>query len=390
MSLHTVNNLRDGVAGILSGIDINNVDNLNGAFERGARITVQKADIPEASITQNLTLYAGVYDYPCDTRIFGTALVDIRPQGISRPPWLMTAKTDQETFDRVKTRTARGTLATFQYYNGSPIIRIQTDFPTPQIIIDPMTQVGNWGVSGTASGLAIDNANYYQAPGSLRFNLTTGAGILSETLQTPISMASYQNVGVGFLAIQIPSGATASDLTSIALALGSDSSNYSTVTATTGFLGSWVSNEWLLVAFDFSGSTDTGTPDWSAIQYVKITVTVGANMTNFHVGGLWICQPSPAQILAQSDAIFLASGSQTPLSTITENTDTIILNDAAYTLFEFECALAVLQQMGGGASDSTRMGILEILNGNGRQIGLYDMYRGDNPSQELRQVDKYY
>ena len=86
MSLHTVNNLRDSVAGLLSGIDINNVENLNGALERASRTLIQNADIPEASGIQNITLYSGVYDYLCDSRIFGTAINDIRPQGISRYP----------------------------------------------------------------------------------------------------------------------------------------------------------------------------------------------------------------------------------------------------------------------------------------------------------------
>ena len=84
--MYTVSQYKDSVAGILSGINLLKVADLNGAIERAARTLVQKADIPEASNIQNITLYSGVFNYPCDTRIFGTAITDIRPQGNTRAP----------------------------------------------------------------------------------------------------------------------------------------------------------------------------------------------------------------------------------------------------------------------------------------------------------------
>lgn len=390
MALKTVSQLKDSVAGILSGIDLSNVDNLNGCLERAARTMVQKADIPEASNIQNITLYSGVFDYACDPRIFGTAINDIRPQGISRNPWDFVTKVNQEDFDRTKTFYPSGTRSTFQYSNGLPIIRIVAPFPPQQVIIDPMNSTTGWTAAGTATSLTQDTTDFYASPASLRFNLTSGTGTLTKTLQSPLSMASYENVGVGFLAIEIPAGATATNLTSISIKFGSDSSNYDTVSDTEGFLGAWISGQWLLVAFDFAGASSTGTPDWSAMEYIQISLVSSGSFTNFRVGGLFMSLPSPAQILYQSAAIFLPSGSTTPLTTITANTDSITLSDPAYTIYEYESALAVLQQTGAGASDDTRASIMQILNGGGTELGLYPMYRGDNPSQELRTVGTWY
>ena len=101
MALHTISEVKDSVSGLLSGVDLNNVDDLNGCLTRAASTLVQKADVPEASGTQNITLYSGVFDYSCDSRIFGTAIVDIRPQGISRSPVNFVSKIDQEQFDAV-------------------------------------------------------------------------------------------------------------------------------------------------------------------------------------------------------------------------------------------------------------------------------------------------
>jgi hypothetical protein len=392
MALHTILNLRDSVAGILSGIDLSTVDDVSGCFERAAATLVQKADVPEASGIQNITLYSGVFDYLCDPRIFGTAINDIRPQGVSRNPSNFVTKIDQEDFDRTKSiYYLSGTTSTFQYQNGVPIIRILAPFPTQKVTIDTMSDTTGWTAAGTASNLRQDTTDFYQTPASLRFNLTSGTGTLTKTLQSALSLASYEDVGVAFLAIEIPSGATASNLTGISLKLGSSSGNYDSVSETTGFLGAWTAGQWLLVAFDFSASTSTGTPNWSSIQYVQVSLATTGSFTNFRVGGLFLSLPSQAQILYQSAAIFLASGSTSPTVAITANTDTIILTDAAYNIYLYESALAVLENTGASASDATSIKILQKLNGNGStDVGLYARFLGDNPSQEIRMSGSYY
>jgi hypothetical protein len=397
MALHLVSDLKYSVSGLLSGVDLSNVDDVNGCLQRGAATLIQKADIPEASGIQNITLYSGVFDYLCDPRIFGTAINDIRPQGITRNPADFVLKVNQQDFDRTKNYYyPSGTMSTFQYENGVPIIRIVAPFPKQKLIIDPMNSLGtspnNWAVGGTASNLAVDSTVFYASPASLRFTLTgVGTGTLTRTLQSSLDASTYEGVGVAFLAIQVPSGATATNLSTVSLKLGSDSTNYSLVTASTGYLGSWVAGQWVLVAFDFSGASTTGTPDWSSIQYVQASFGTLATLTNFRVGGLFMSFPTPAQILYQSAAIFLASGSTSPTTTITADTDTIILTDAAYNIYLQECALSVLQNTGAGASDATTAKINQMLDGNGStDIGLYARYRGDNPSQEIRQTGSWY
>lgn len=390
MALHTVAQLKDGVSGLLSGVDLNNVDNLDGALERAARTLVQKADVPEASGVQNITLYNGVYDYACDTRVFGTAITDIRPQGVSRNVADFVYKNPPEQFDRTKGYLSNGTRTTFEYSNGVPIIRIVSTQTIAKVNVDTMGSDDGWTAAGSASNLTEDTAVYYNQPASLRFTLTgSSAGTLTKTLTSSLDISGYEDVGVAFLAIQIPTGSTASDLTSIALKLGSDSSNYDSVSETEGFLGAWVSGEWLLVAYDFSGATSTGTPDWSAIDYVQITLNHTATFTNFRVGGLWISQPCQAQILYQSAAIFKAGSSNTT-TTITNDDDVIILNDPAYTIYEIESARSVLQQTGASESSAVMQGFFTQLHGSGEDVGLYAHFRGDNPSQELRMIGSYY
>lgn len=389
MDFHTVSELKDSVSGILSGVDLSNVDNLNGAIERAARTLMQNADVPEATGREFVTLYSGVYDYTAPDTLFGGAIIDFRPQGISRSPWDYAYRKGIEYFDRNKTILPNGYTVTFEYNKGTPIMRVAQTKTVSQITLDTMSDDTDWTAGGNASGLAVDNTVYYQEPASLRFNLAAAgsAGYLEKTLPSELDFTDYEGVGVVFLAVYIPN---VSALTNLNLRLGNDSSNYWSVTQTTGFLGTWTANNWLLVAFDLANATTTGTVDESAIDYVRLTANYnGTAMSNFRVGGLWASLPSPHEVIFQSSAIFMASG-EDPSRSITTDEDSIILNDAAYTILEIEASRAIAIQSGLAVSSPTVQGFDLELHGGGKKKGLYELYSADNPSEEIRATGNWY
>lgn len=388
--MKTIGQFKDSVAAILSGVDLSNVENLYGAFERAARTMIQKADIPEAYGKQNLTLYSGVYDYACDTRIFGSAIKDVRPQGNTRIQNDYVYRDQVEDFDRKKNFIANGTRVTFDYDKGTPILRVVTTLTIDKIILDTMGETTGWSALGDATSLTQDTAIYYQAPASLRFDLVAAGsfGYLEKTLTTPLDLTGYQSMGVGFLAVYLPTG---TDFTDIVLRLGSDSSNYYRVASTSAFLGAFPSSEFTLVAFNLASATIAGSPDITNINYIRLGFTYnGTAQTNVRVGGLWLSLPCPTQLLYQTAAIFIPSGSTTPSTTITDDNDSIILNDAAYTVYEHEAALAVLLQTGGTLSSPMALMLKGVLHGQGGDLGLYAHYRGDNPSEKIRVIGSWY
>lgn len=388
MALHNIGQAKDEIVALLQGQDLSKIGNINGALERAARTVIQQADIPEASGVQPITLYGGVNYYPAPTTIFGTALNLIRRQGDASTPWDYNYKVDIDTFTRGKRQNMNGYMLDFEYRNGTAILGVSTPNVFPKVIIDPMNATTGWTAGGSASGLAQDTTSYFEQPASLRFNLTgSSAGYIEKTLPNSIDLASYEGVGVVFLAIYTPN---VTNLTSLEVRIGSDSSNYTTVTETEGFLGAFTINNWLLVALDLSTGTDTGTPDYSAIEYVRATVNHTASITNFRMGGLFISLPVPHELLFQSSAIFLASGASAPTQAITGDGDTILLNDAAYNLFIYESALTIAVQEGGTLETGYVQMLRANLYGAGNDMGLYAMYRADNPSQELRTLGAYY
>lgn len=387
--MYTVANLKDAVSGMLSGLNLNNVTNLNGALERGARTLIQKADIMEATGRLVVNVYDHVFDTLTPTNIFGGTVIDFRPQGTDRSALDEVYKQYVEQFDQTKMLLPNGIQLTFEYIKGIGIMRVASARAMARALLDPLSSTTGWTAAGSASGLTQDTIDYYESPASLRMLLTgASTGTLTKTIAAG-DMSMYQGVGVVFLALKIPSTASAASLlSSVAIKLGSSATAYTTVTSTTGYLGAFTLGDWLLVALDLSTGTNTLTPNYANITYLQIGLTTTATITNFRVGGIWASLASPYNFLYGSSAIFMPTTGANlgiPQLTISNDTDNLILNDAAYTLYQWECAKEIAFQQGGKLSSGTVKTITDRLDGE-----LYPMYKADNPSQEIRTIENYY
>lgn len=389
-----VQDLQDNVSAILTGIDLTQVNDLFGCFERAVSTFIQKADVPEASGRQAFFLYDGVTDYDPTSTIFGNALVDLRPQGQNRQPWDGVAKTYIERFDRYKQwKTPSGYVVTFEYFNGSPVLRVNSAKAQQRLILDTMSSTTGWVAGGNASGLVLDQTVYWQQPAALRFNLAAAGseGTISKTIASPnVSLSAYIGVGVGFIPVMVPE-AGVGHITSLKLKIGSDSSNYYEVTATEPFALPLLGDYFELWGFDFSLATTVGSPVATrAGNYFEILVEYdGTAMTNVRMGGLWLSLPSPHEMLFYSSAVFV-SGTAVPAKTIDSASDTIIFSDPAYNIYVREAARAVAMQ----GSDYSAVALIDAeldgQPGNSDKPGLYAKFRGSNPSEELRVVGSYY
>jgi hypothetical protein len=389
---HTISELESGVTGLLTGLNINNVQDPTDAFEGALATLLQTASIPEASTADIVTFYDGVYDYLAPVTIFGGALRDIRPLGISRGPQDFVYRKPIERFDRTKAYTPSGYDVTFEMVNGVGLMRVSDSKAIPKIILDPMNQTTGWTAAGTVSNLVADSSFFYESPASLRFTLTgAGTGTLANTLTPSIDLTQYQGVGVVFLALEIP----AALLSSVQLQLGSSSLNYYQLSVTKGFLGSFVVGDFTMVAFDLSQATTVGSPVITAMNYINLSFTSTATMTNVRVGSLFISLPSPAKIFYETTAIFQDTNGDIS-NRISQNTDTILLNDAAYNLYKYECAMELGLRAGGTLENAAIAGLGEKLNGARSKTGavlkqgLYDLYRAANPAEEVRSIESYY
>ncbi len=384
MALKNVGKLKDSVAGLLQGINLNNITNLNGAIERAAKELVTQADLPEATGRQNYTLYNGVYDYLAPTSIFGGYFIDLRPQGITRSNWNFTYKKPIQQFDRTKLLLANGTHVTFENNKGVQIMRVVENTSRGKAILDAMTATTGWTAT-TATSLAQDLAVYYQSPASIRFNLPAGGsnGYIEKTIPN-LDLTDYNGVGVVFLAVMLPS---ATAITSIKVRFGNSSSVYFEITATSGMLGAWKAGEWTILALDLATATQTGTVSLTAVDYARITVNYdGTALTNVRFGAFFLSMPAPYELIYGTAAIFKVS--DTLSDAITDDNDELVLNDAAYVLMEYYTAMTIAIQSGGTLAS----GLVQIMRTVlfDPNTGLLPRYRANNPSEQVRQVGNWY
>lgn len=169
---YQVADLKQAIRGVLTGININNVVDLNAKLGRAAITLLMKADVPEMTNRAAITLYDGVFDYIPPSTIFGSLILDARPQGNSRDSRTDGAyKKPLMDFDLIKQKLGSGVVITFEQRQAQPIMRVAGSRAWPRVTLDLGSSLTGWVVGGDAQDLAVDQTVYWDFPSSLRFNL---------------------------------------------------------------------------------------------------------------------------------------------------------------------------------------------------------------------------
>lgn len=400
---NTVSQLKDGVAGILAGLTLDDDTKVDISLQRAARMVSAKVSIPDTSLQLPYLVYSGVTNYLAPSNLFGGSFTDFAPQGAARNYNDYVYRQQIEDFDRTKSFSWNGVKMTISYLNGVPIIRVVSARTFPKAVIDTMSAIGNWAVIGNASSLIVDSTVYYQSPAALAFNLAAGGttGGIQETLTNALNLTSYAQTGAVFLAVYLPSAAAATAVSSVTVKIGSTSANYFQMNSTATLTGSFQGSTYMLVPLYLSTATSVGAPNIAAIKYVSIALnyTSATTINNVRIGGLFISLPSPYTLFYQSAAIFLPTtgpNAGIPQQAITNDNDQIILSDDIYNIFEQECALQIAIGNSSGAPSQKVNDINATLNGTRTRTGvvvtygLYDLYRSKHPSEEIPTVGSYY
>jgi len=160
--------------------------------------------------------------------------------------------------------------------DGVPILKVLYNNQTSSEIINDCSDDTDWVESAGVSNVRLNQNSYKYGGSSVSFGSNGSSATLSlYTTFDSKDLSSYENDGVIFGWFKLPSSLP----TSISVKIGSDSSNYSSKSATVKQSGLPFSEGWNLVAFDLGSSSDTGTPDFSAITFVEITITNSEALT---------------------------------------------------------------------------------------------------------------
>lgn len=151
---------------------------------------------------------------------------------------------------------------------------------------ESLTDGGTWTADSTtsdASGLALDTTGFIQGNGCLKFNATVSQSgnnrvSIYATDVNSLDLTSVQGLGSSLLEVYLPE---VTYFSSVTVTWGTNTSNYWSATSTTPITGSAWTVGWNTVKIDWTGSTtQTGTPDVTDINYIRIDLNYTASQTN--------------------------------------------------------------------------------------------------------------
>lgn len=158
---------------------------------------------------------------------------------------------------------------------------------------------GTWAVDAVNSdalNLEVDNIEYKQGNGSLKFDIDVSqsgnnrATIINTGITTR-DFSSLEDLAAWFFWVYIPD---VTYFSSVTLYWGSDSSNYWSGTATTDYNSEAFVDGWNRVKIDWRTATQTLSPDATAIDYIRVDFNYSASQgdeQNFRIDDLKLIMP---------------------------------------------------------------------------------------------------
>ncbi len=334
---------------MLHGTTLNQIQNLDGAINRGARDLLLDLDPQETKREVEFVapIFNTVFDYPIAADVKGNKIIDIYPQ-VQRLPQDIWTQSYNQAFDVAKQNIfSFQNMFTVNFNSSLKTLRINAPWLNPPVVINQIEGIslnGTWAVTGTASNLAVNNTNFAQGSGSLQFDVLAGAGGINNSTMDAVDLSAVENQSSLFVWIYVPTGAS---LTSVQLLWGSDSSNYYDRTVTQTQQATTFVNGWNLCQFDWAGSTLVGSPDSSSISFAEIVLTTTANMTACKVNGLDSILGTILNYEYYSKYLFRNASTGTYQETVLDDSDLINLDTESFDLLTYKVAGLIVQQQQG-------------------------------------------
>lgn len=268
------------------GLLVNPRNTLNRAVRDvrglGIRSAIRRATSPA-------NLFNGVFEYSWPADADANMIVGMQPQSDERENDGGYELTTEEEFDLRK--NSQSNLLSFSHNGLTTKLLASVLVDDLSLIIAGLDSTtgdsGTWAAFGNASNVAQDTYEFIKGYASLKFDLTTGgttAGLVNTALTT-FDLTQYVSNGSAFVWVYITA---TTGLTNVILRVGSSSSNYYSMTATTTNSGATFSVGWNLIRFDFSGKATTGTPSltagaYAAVYFTKDTTQTGTSFRFDHI-----------------------------------------------------------------------------------------------------------
>lgn len=358
-----------------------NIDEVQGisdytVFEEAASNLLSEIDPYETVRTSEINLFNDIFDYSAPSDLKGKKILDIRPQA-NRSSAEDFRQTFTEDFDRDKDIT--NNFFTVQFDEASKFLRINKSVSNSITVTDLTSS--NYTATSGVSNIAEDTILHFGDGKSIRFDVASGANLLTWA-GTSVDLSDHTQKSTFFLPIYLPD---ASIISSIVMRVGSDSSNYYSITGSIQY-GS-ARNGYNIYKFEWNGVSDSGTTDESAIDYVRLAITTTSADTDIRIGKLASKLPAPHEIVYYSNSIFRPTSGSTWLTKPTALTDILNLEHEAQNIFIYECCVIIADDL---QRENESMKFYSHLHGDAQKRGLYQQYKEDKPTEKIRPNNRWY
>lgn len=238
----------------------------DATINQAARETLNDFDLASTKRRAALAplLFYGLYDYSAPSDLKAKKVTDIPGQTHRHDDMLRFV--GPEEFDRHK-EFKKGHF-TIDDRNGVKVLRIASDVDNLGIEFNEIQETG-WTAFGVAESVARETSNFIKGSAATSFALSSSSGTtagIQNTAITSVDITAYQaGDGSMFVYVYLPNIV---NITSFSLRYGSSSSDYATVTVTAQHNGEAFEVGWNLLRFDLYGATETGTPVFTALDYL--------------------------------------------------------------------------------------------------------------------------
>ena len=289
---------------------------------------------------------------------------------------------DPNKFDLLNGKGSAEPLYSVEYRAGDPILRVNTgDVGGTTLVSDTYDHDANgtWTANTStsdATNVTTDTQYYREGSGSINFDLTVGQSVnnygeVYVSMSTSSDLSDYLDKASAFMWFDIPA---IDSITGVTLFWGSDDSNYWSKSVTTNAQGAALATGWNRLKFDWSSATKTGTPNITAIDYVKVRVSYSASQssdTDFRINGLRFSLPIDLDLLYYSS--YLATNSSgTWIAEPTTTSDIVLIPDRYRHVITEGYTANLFGQMGKQAEEEKHYKrFMSLLKDMSKEFGTY-------------------
>ena len=366
----SITDARSELAAMLHGTTLDQVENVNGIFNRAARQLLLDIDPAETKRFAPLAtpVFYNVFNYALPDDLKGNKIVDIIPPSSNNVRDKFTQGYNQ-AFDMFK----KNNVNNFTIINnsGKKFIRIAYANQAQNTLINAcnsLTSNGTFTANLFATNLQENNLITDNGQSMLSYDQSAGVGVIQTSNQQAVDLSTHYNNGVFFLDFYQP----ATTLYQITIRVGSANNKYYEGIATTQYDGTPFVAGMNTIGIEWKDMTSSNSPDKTKITHIAVFSYANAATYQFAVGQLYNNLGFLFNVEYYSKYLFSNASNGVWQEKVLTDDDLINLDTDSYNLFLYQAAfLCVQQALGQDAGYDTNIFLDKYNQGLSRYKRMY-------------------